>query len=140
MSKYIYIIYISVYSDDYKVIRQMIIDMVLATEMKQHFQHLNKFINSVNKGCLKMDETSSMVSLQDVFWYWYNSTSLVMPLLLQCRNGLIRGVTSFFWERGGQLSSILHSQCIWNNVLIIQVDFGGSVLIKEGLLFWSNVV
>lgn len=46
--------------DDYKVIRQMIIDMVLATEMKQHFQHLNKFINSVNKGCLKMDETSSM--------------------------------------------------------------------------------
>ena len=47
--------------DDYKIMRQTIIDMVLATEMKQHFQHLNKFINSINKGCLKMDETSSMV-------------------------------------------------------------------------------
>ncbi|XP_076105503.1 high affinity cAMP-specific and IBMX-insensitive 3',5'-cyclic phosphodiesterase 8B-like isoform X6 [Mytilus galloprovincialis] len=47
-------------TDDYKILRQNIIDMVLATEMKQHFQHLNKFINSINKGCLKMDETSSM--------------------------------------------------------------------------------
>ncbi|XP_066916925.1 high affinity cAMP-specific and IBMX-insensitive 3',5'-cyclic phosphodiesterase 8B-like isoform X1 [Clytia hemisphaerica] len=35
--------------DDFKMIRQSIIDMVMATEMKQHFEHLAKFENNFNK-------------------------------------------------------------------------------------------
>ncbi|KAK3097852.1 hypothetical protein FSP39_013823 [Pinctada imbricata] len=46
--------------DEYSSLRENIIDMVLATEMKQHFEHLNKFVNSVNKSTLKMEDTSSM--------------------------------------------------------------------------------
>lgn len=34
---------------DYRTLRQGIIDMVLATEMTKHFEHVNKFINSINK-------------------------------------------------------------------------------------------
>ena len=29
--------------------RQQVIDMVLATEMTKHFEHLNKFVSSCNK-------------------------------------------------------------------------------------------
>lgn len=35
--------------NDYRTLRQGIIDMVLATEMTKHFEHVNKFINSINK-------------------------------------------------------------------------------------------
>ena len=31
--------------DEYRVLRSIIIDMVLATEMSKHFEHLNKFLN-----------------------------------------------------------------------------------------------
>ena len=31
--------------DSYKMIRQGIIDLVLATDMSKHFIHLNKFVN-----------------------------------------------------------------------------------------------
>jgi high affinity cAMP-specific and IBMX-insensitive 3',5'-cyclic phosphodiesterase 8 len=41
--------------DDYRSLRQSIVDMVLATEMKQHFEHLNKFTHSINKSVLKYD-------------------------------------------------------------------------------------
>ena len=44
--------------DDYRSLRQSIVDMVLATEMKQHFEHLSKFINSINKSVLKYDTDS----------------------------------------------------------------------------------
>ncbi|KAK3588622.1 hypothetical protein CHS0354_021492 [Potamilus streckersoni] len=46
--------------EDYRILRHSVIDMVLATEMKQHFEHLNKFINSINKLSQKADETSSV--------------------------------------------------------------------------------
>uniref|UniRef100_A0A8W8I9G5 Phosphodiesterase n=2 Tax=Magallana TaxID=2171616 RepID=A0A8W8I9G5_MAGGI len=46
--------------DEYTPLRETIIDMVLATEMKQHFEHLNKFVSCVNKSTLKLEETSSM--------------------------------------------------------------------------------
>ncbi|XP_044086943.1 high affinity cAMP-specific and IBMX-insensitive 3',5'-cyclic phosphodiesterase 8A isoform X3 [Neovison vison] len=35
--------------NDYRTLRQGIIDMVLATEMTKHFEHVNKFVNSINK-------------------------------------------------------------------------------------------
>ena len=33
--------------DDYRVLRQQIVDMVLATEMTKHFEHLNRFVSVV---------------------------------------------------------------------------------------------
>ena len=49
--------------DTYRVLRQSIIDMVLATEMMKHFEHLNKFVNSINKMTQKVEETSSVVGI-----------------------------------------------------------------------------
>ena len=46
---------VAAHRDDYRSLRQSIVDMVLATEMKQHFEHLSKFINSINKSVLKYD-------------------------------------------------------------------------------------
>lgn len=31
--------------DEFRALRSIIIDMVLATEMNKHFEHLNKFVN-----------------------------------------------------------------------------------------------
>lgn len=42
--------------ESYKVIRQSIIDMVLATEMTKHFEHLTKFINIFAKPFLKDED------------------------------------------------------------------------------------
>ncbi|GAB0203910.1 high affinity cAMP-specific and IBMX-insensitive 3',5'-cyclic phosphodiesterase 8B [Grus japonensis] len=42
----------------YRSLRQSIIDMVLATEMTKHFEHVNKFVNSINKP-MASEETSS---------------------------------------------------------------------------------
>ena len=50
-------------SEDFKVLRQQIIDMIMATEMKQHFEHLSKFDNSLNNRGLTHDDTGSMVCL-----------------------------------------------------------------------------
>ncbi|KFW01729.1 High affinity cAMP-specific and IBMX-insensitive 3',5'-cyclic phosphodiesterase 8B, partial [Fulmarus glacialis] len=41
----------------YRTLRQAIIDMVLATEMTKHFEHVNKFVNSINKP-VASEETS----------------------------------------------------------------------------------
>lgn len=46
----------------YRTLRQAIIDMVLATEMTKHFEHVNKFVNSINKP-MASEETSSHVSV-----------------------------------------------------------------------------
>ncbi|POI34118.1 hypothetical protein CIB84_002130 [Bambusicola thoracicus] len=42
----------------YRTLRQAIIDMVLATEMTKHFEHVNKFVNSINKP-MASEETGS---------------------------------------------------------------------------------
>ena len=59
------------FSEDFKVLRQQIIDMIMATEMKQHFEHLSKFDNSLNNRTLSHEDTGSMVC----------STCLVIPLV-----------------------------------------------------------
>ncbi|XP_053405360.1 high affinity cAMP-specific and IBMX-insensitive 3',5'-cyclic phosphodiesterase 8B-like isoform X3 [Mercenaria mercenaria] len=46
--------------ETFRVMRQAIIDMVLATEMMKHFEHLNKFVNGINKLTQKAEESSSM--------------------------------------------------------------------------------
>ncbi|XP_035246374.1 high affinity cAMP-specific and IBMX-insensitive 3',5'-cyclic phosphodiesterase 8B isoform X1 [Anguilla anguilla] len=43
----------------FRTLRQSIIDMVLATEMTRHFEHVNKFVNSINKPMAAMEESSS---------------------------------------------------------------------------------
>ncbi|XP_041369550.1 high affinity cAMP-specific and IBMX-insensitive 3',5'-cyclic phosphodiesterase 8B-like isoform X2 [Gigantopelta aegis] len=48
--------------ENYRTMRQFVIDMVLATEMKQHFEHLSKFVNSINKNCLRYDDDVSVSS------------------------------------------------------------------------------
>ena len=49
--------------DEFRTIRQAIIDMVMATEMTRHFEHLSKFVNSINKRrSSSMDEVHSVVS------------------------------------------------------------------------------
>ncbi|XP_032874502.1 high affinity cAMP-specific and IBMX-insensitive 3',5'-cyclic phosphodiesterase 8B [Amblyraja radiata] len=42
----------------FRTLRQAIIDMVLATEMTKHFEHVNKFVNSINKPMSSIEETS----------------------------------------------------------------------------------
>ncbi|GCB82792.1 hypothetical protein scyTo_0023869, partial [Scyliorhinus torazame] len=45
--------------NEYRTLRQAIIDMVLATEMTKHFEHINKFVNSINKPLAGLEENSS---------------------------------------------------------------------------------
>ncbi|XP_008402764.1 high affinity cAMP-specific and IBMX-insensitive 3',5'-cyclic phosphodiesterase 8A isoform X3 [Poecilia reticulata] len=42
--------------NEYRSLRQAIIDMVLATEMTKHFEHVNKFVNSINKPLAAVEE------------------------------------------------------------------------------------
>ncbi|MFT7815613.1 high affinity cAMP-specific and IBMX-insensitive 3',5'-cyclic phosphodiesterase 8B isoform X2 [Arapaima gigas] len=43
----------------FRTLRQAIIDMVLATEMTRHFEHVSKFVNSINKPMAAIEESSS---------------------------------------------------------------------------------
>ncbi|XP_068608614.1 high affinity cAMP-specific and IBMX-insensitive 3',5'-cyclic phosphodiesterase 8B [Brachionichthys hirsutus] len=45
--------------NQFRTLRQAIIDMVLATEMTRHFEHVSKFVNSVNKPMAAVDETGT---------------------------------------------------------------------------------
>lgn len=49
-------------SDDYRTMRHSIIDMVLATEMTKHFEHVSKFNNCINKVLPKASDGSPMVN------------------------------------------------------------------------------
>uniref|UniRef100_A0A671V0Q6 Phosphodiesterase n=1 Tax=Sparus aurata TaxID=8175 RepID=A0A671V0Q6_SPAAU len=48
--------------NQFRTLRQAIIDMVLATEMTRHFEHVSKFVNSINKPMAAIEETSTSVS------------------------------------------------------------------------------
>ncbi len=53
------------FRDDFRAVRQQVIDMVLATEMTKHFEHLSKFVSSIkpaNNVPKSDEEISSMVS------------------------------------------------------------------------------
>ncbi|XP_077398958.1 high affinity cAMP-specific and IBMX-insensitive 3',5'-cyclic phosphodiesterase 8B [Vanacampus margaritifer] len=45
--------------NQFRTLRQAIIDMVLATEMTRHFEHVNKFVNSINKPLAAIEETNT---------------------------------------------------------------------------------
>ncbi|KAJ7994587.1 hypothetical protein DPEC_G00251020 [Dallia pectoralis] len=46
--------------NEYRTLRQAIIDMVLATEMTKHFEHVNKFVNSINKPLAALEENGGI--------------------------------------------------------------------------------
>ncbi|XP_012942280.1 high affinity cAMP-specific and IBMX-insensitive 3',5'-cyclic phosphodiesterase 8B [Aplysia californica] len=52
-------------SDDYKTMRQSIIDQVLATDMKQHFEHLSKFTTSITKHLQKLEGDNTDVEAHE---------------------------------------------------------------------------
>nr|CAD7567491.1 unnamed protein product [Timema californicum] len=60
--------------DTYKVVRQNIIDMILATEMTRHFEHLAKFVNVFCKGGMQ-DEENAETDEEKA-----NNLPVVMPL------------------------------------------------------------
>ena len=41
--------FLCIFSDDYRAIRQTITNMVIATKVTRHFEHLSKFVNSIIK-------------------------------------------------------------------------------------------
>ncbi|XP_019734674.1 high affinity cAMP-specific and IBMX-insensitive 3',5'-cyclic phosphodiesterase 8B isoform X2 [Hippocampus comes] len=45
--------------NQFRTLRQAIIDMVLATEMTRHFEHVNKFVNSINKPVVAIEDTNT---------------------------------------------------------------------------------
>uniref|UniRef100_A0A672NV51 Phosphodiesterase n=1 Tax=Sinocyclocheilus grahami TaxID=75366 RepID=A0A672NV51_SINGR len=47
--------------NEYRTLRQAVIDMVLATEMTKHFEHVNKFVNSINKPLATLEENGDSV-------------------------------------------------------------------------------
>ncbi|KFV84649.1 High affinity cAMP-specific and IBMX-insensitive 3',5'-cyclic phosphodiesterase 8A, partial [Struthio camelus australis] len=52
-------IFKSMERNEYRTLRQAIIDMVLATEMTKHFEHVNKFVNSINKPLAALEENGN---------------------------------------------------------------------------------
>ncbi|RNA41368.1 high affinity cAMP-specific and IBMX-insensitive 3 -5 -cyclic phosphodiesterase 8A isoform X1 [Brachionus plicatilis] len=65
--------------DEYRAIRAVVIDMVLATEMNKHFEHLNKF---VNKFSISTDEKLAIKSL-DMLQLPENKI-LIKRILIKC--------------------------------------------------------
>ncbi|XP_075431699.1 high affinity cAMP-specific and IBMX-insensitive 3',5'-cyclic phosphodiesterase 8A isoform X2 [Ascaphus truei] len=51
--------------NEYRTLRQAIIDMVLATEMTKHFEHVNKFANSINKPLAALEESEGSIGEDD---------------------------------------------------------------------------
>ena len=46
--------------DDYKALRQQMVDMVLATEMTRHFEHVSRFVRVINQP-LQLDDDAEDV-------------------------------------------------------------------------------
>jgi len=73
--------------ETYKALRQSIIDMVLATEMTKHFEHLTKFINIFAKPFIKEDDNQSEASSQEIDYAGLNTAEniiLVKRMLIKC--------------------------------------------------------
>lgn len=60
---------LSLSRNEYRTLRQAIIDMVLATEMTKHFEHVNKFVNSINKPLAALEE-NGVRRILNVFMFY----------------------------------------------------------------------
>uniref|UniRef100_A0A8C2C9M7 Phosphodiesterase n=1 Tax=Cyprinus carpio TaxID=7962 RepID=A0A8C2C9M7_CYPCA len=63
--------------NEYRTLRQAVIDMVLATEMTKHFEHVNKFVNSINKPLAALEENGSILTTPE-------NRILVKRMLIKC--------------------------------------------------------
>uniref|UniRef100_A0A8C5E5E1 Phosphodiesterase n=1 Tax=Gouania willdenowi TaxID=441366 RepID=A0A8C5E5E1_GOUWI len=66
--------------NQFRTLRQAIIDMVLATEMTRHFEHVNKFINSINKPMVAIEESSTTANIRNS----PEDRLLVKRMLIKC--------------------------------------------------------
>uniref|UniRef100_A0A8C0WKN4 Phosphodiesterase n=1 Tax=Castor canadensis TaxID=51338 RepID=A0A8C0WKN4_CASCN len=72
---------------DYRMLRQGIIDMVLATEMTKHFEHVNRFVNSVTKPLAALEENEEMNKDQEAIATMLRtpeSRTLIKRMLIKC--------------------------------------------------------
>ncbi|XP_015990903.2 high affinity cAMP-specific and IBMX-insensitive 3',5'-cyclic phosphodiesterase 8A isoform X3 [Rousettus aegyptiacus] len=73
--------------NDYRTLRQAIIDMVLATEMTKHFEHVNKFVNSVNKPLAALEvneETDKEQAAINTVLRTPENRTLIKRMLIKC--------------------------------------------------------
>ncbi|CAF0871306.1 unnamed protein product [Brachionus calyciflorus] len=65
--------------DEYRALRSIIIDMVLATEMNKHFEHLNKFVNKFSV----IDDDKLATRNMEILQIPENKT-LIKRILIKC--------------------------------------------------------
>ncbi|XP_058398515.1 high affinity cAMP-specific and IBMX-insensitive 3',5'-cyclic phosphodiesterase 8A isoform X3 [Diceros bicornis minor] len=73
--------------NDYRTLRQGIIDMVLATEMTKHFEHVNKFVNSINKPLATLEENGETDKDQEAINTMLRTPenrTLIKRMLIKC--------------------------------------------------------
>uniref|UniRef100_A0AAZ3SSF4 Phosphodiesterase n=1 Tax=Oncorhynchus tshawytscha TaxID=74940 RepID=A0AAZ3SSF4_ONCTS len=72
--------------NEYRTLRQAIIDMVLATEMTKHFEHVNKFVNSINKPLAALEENGGIGDEESVKGILTSPDNriLVKRMLIKC--------------------------------------------------------
>ncbi|XP_019599025.2 high affinity cAMP-specific and IBMX-insensitive 3',5'-cyclic phosphodiesterase 8A isoform X4 [Rhinolophus sinicus] len=73
--------------NDYRTLRQAVIDMVLATEMTKHFEHVNKFVNSVTKPLAALEENKETDQEQDAINTMLRTPenrTLIKRMLIKC--------------------------------------------------------
>uniref|UniRef100_A0A3Q3W462 Phosphodiesterase n=1 Tax=Mola mola TaxID=94237 RepID=A0A3Q3W462_MOLML len=66
--------------NQFRTLRQAIIDMVLATEMTRHFEHVSKFVNSINKPMAAIEETSMSANIRNS----PENRLLIKRMLIKC--------------------------------------------------------
>uniref|UniRef100_A0AAY4ELK6 Phosphodiesterase n=1 Tax=Denticeps clupeoides TaxID=299321 RepID=A0AAY4ELK6_9TELE len=68
----------------FRTLRQSIIDMVLATEMTRHFEHVNKFVNSINKPMAAIDDEGSETEGPASFRNSPENRLLIKRMMIKC--------------------------------------------------------
>uniref|UniRef100_A0A8C9F276 Phosphodiesterase n=1 Tax=Pavo cristatus TaxID=9049 RepID=A0A8C9F276_PAVCR len=64
----------------YRTLRQAIIDMVLATEMTKHFEHVNKFVNSINKPMSEGSDCEYAANMKN----FPDNQTLIKRMMIKC--------------------------------------------------------
>uniref|UniRef100_A0A3B4DNG5 Phosphodiesterase n=1 Tax=Pygocentrus nattereri TaxID=42514 RepID=A0A3B4DNG5_PYGNA len=68
----------------FRTLRQAIIDMVLATEMTRHFEHVNKFVNSINKPMAAIEDDGSDCEGQASMRNSPENRLLIKRMMIKC--------------------------------------------------------
>ncbi|XP_012867313.1 PREDICTED: high affinity cAMP-specific and IBMX-insensitive 3',5'-cyclic phosphodiesterase 8A [Dipodomys ordii] len=72
--------------NEYRVLRQGIVDMVLATEMTKHFEHVNRFVTSVTKplASLENEETGKDQEAVSSMLRMPENRMLIKRMMIKC--------------------------------------------------------